>query len=124
MIQAGQIKDPNYVLENGKARYLFETKTKDGQVEKLFRKHSKHGSIPVTDEVLQKVGKQTSLTKSHKRYKSDDESEDATFKLNASKKKKTKPKEHAQKRTANSRKQYVLPPSITPRITRQRCQKE
>ncbi|CAO3654858.1 unnamed protein product [Mucor hiemalis] len=50
MIEMGQLHDPNYVLdEKGKARYLFDKKTEDGAVEKIFRKHSKHGSAPVKD---------------------------------------------------------------------------
>ncbi|KAI7903521.1 uncharacterized protein BX663DRAFT_551243 [Cokeromyces recurvatus] len=45
MIESGQIEDPNYILdEKGKAHYLFDKKTKDGGIEKILRKHSKHES--------------------------------------------------------------------------------
>ncbi len=37
------INDPNYVLdEHGKAHYLFDKKSADGQIKKTFRTHSKH----------------------------------------------------------------------------------
>lgn len=45
LVETGEINDPNYVLdEKGKAHYLFDKKTADGQVEKTFRTHSKHGT--------------------------------------------------------------------------------
>lgn len=45
LVETGEIKDPNYVLdEKGKAHYLFDKKTANGQVEKTFRTHSKHGT--------------------------------------------------------------------------------
>ncbi|KAI8875491.1 hypothetical protein K501DRAFT_233613 [Backusella circina FSU 941] len=44
LVETNEIQDPNYVLdEKGKAHYLFDKKTADGQVEKTFRTHSKHG---------------------------------------------------------------------------------
>lgn len=43
-METKQIIDPNYVLdEKGKAHYLFDKKNSNGQVEKTFRTHSKHG---------------------------------------------------------------------------------
>jgi hypothetical protein len=43
-VETKQIIDPNYVLdEKGKAHYLFDKKNSNGQVEKTFRTHSKHG---------------------------------------------------------------------------------
>jgi type II secretory pathway component HofQ len=125
MIQTGQIKDPNYVLDaDGKAHYLFETKTKDGHVEKLFRKHSKHGSVTVTNQDLQGTVNQTSLAKSNKRQQqcnSDDDSQDETFNLKKSTKKKAKSKK------PNNQKEYngsVSPSLNVTRMTRQRYQKE
>ncbi|KAI9319028.1 hypothetical protein BX666DRAFT_1922411 [Dichotomocladium elegans] len=45
LVETGEINDPNYVLdEKGKAHYLFDKKTANGQVEKTFRTHSKHGT--------------------------------------------------------------------------------
>jgi hypothetical protein len=44
LVETNEIQDPNYVVdEKGKAHYLFDKKTADGQVEKTFRTHSKHG---------------------------------------------------------------------------------
>ncbi|CAO3669593.1 unnamed protein product [Umbelopsis ramanniana] len=44
LVETKQIIDPNYVLdEKGKAHYLFDKKNSNGQVEKTFRTHSKHG---------------------------------------------------------------------------------
>ncbi|KAG1056451.1 hypothetical protein G6F43_001668 [Rhizopus delemar] len=43
LIESGQIQDPNYVIDsNGKARYLFDKKTVNGQIIKEFRTHTKH----------------------------------------------------------------------------------
>ncbi|KAG0172732.1 hypothetical protein DFQ28_007439 [Apophysomyces sp. BC1034] len=45
LVETGEVNDPNYVLDaKGKAHYLFDKKTADGQVEKTFRTHSKHGT--------------------------------------------------------------------------------
>ncbi|KAI8098213.1 uncharacterized protein B0P05DRAFT_460434 [Gilbertella persicaria] len=42
LIETHQISDPNYVLdEKGKAHFLFEKKSSDGQVKKTFRTHCK-----------------------------------------------------------------------------------
>ncbi|KAI9282245.1 hypothetical protein BY458DRAFT_537726 [Sporodiniella umbellata] len=44
LVETAEINDPNYVLdERGKAHYLFDKKTADGNVEKTFRTHNKHG---------------------------------------------------------------------------------
>ncbi|KAG1444491.1 hypothetical protein G6F56_010276 [Rhizopus delemar] len=44
LVETAEIHDPNYVLdEKGKAHYLFDKKTADGNVEKTFRTHNKHG---------------------------------------------------------------------------------
>ncbi|GAB5586588.1 hypothetical protein Unana1_01488 [Umbelopsis nana] len=44
LVETKQIIDPNYVLdEKGKAHYLFDKKNSNGEVEKTFRTHSKHG---------------------------------------------------------------------------------
>lgn len=43
-METKQIIDPNYVLDDkGKAHYLFDKKNSNGEVEKTFRTHSKHG---------------------------------------------------------------------------------
>ncbi|KAI9298416.1 hypothetical protein K502DRAFT_286516 [Neoconidiobolus thromboides FSU 785] len=44
LVKNKEVNDPNYVVENGKVRYLFSTKQKDesGEVQKAFRSHSKH----------------------------------------------------------------------------------
>ncbi|KAI9025839.1 hypothetical protein CLU79DRAFT_743325 [Phycomyces nitens] len=45
LVETGEVNDPNYVLDaKGKAHYLFDKKNADGQVEKTFRTHSKHGT--------------------------------------------------------------------------------
>lgn len=45
LVETNEIQDPNYVLdEKGKAHYLFDKKTADGNTEKTFRTHSKHGT--------------------------------------------------------------------------------
>ncbi|ORE01875.1 hypothetical protein BCV72DRAFT_235639 [Rhizopus microsporus var. microsporus] len=45
LVETNEIQDPNYVLdEKGKAHYLFDKKTADGNVEKTFRTHNKHGT--------------------------------------------------------------------------------
>ncbi|KAI8384927.1 uncharacterized protein BYT42DRAFT_564109 [Radiomyces spectabilis] len=70
LIETQQIHDPNYVLdEKGKAHYLFDKKTADGQVEKIFRKHSKHGSHKPTDNADKRKPK-----KRKRRYDTDEDS--------------------------------------------------
>lgn len=99
LIESGQLQDPNYVIdESGKARYLFDKKTDDGSIEKIFRKHSKHGSLAATE--INKVSKR-------KQKKDKDEEEDPTFDV-----KKQAP--------YKKKKEYV--PSG--RMTRQRFQEE
>ncbi|KAI9263549.1 hypothetical protein EDC94DRAFT_82534 [Helicostylum pulchrum] len=45
LVETNEIQDPNYVLDaKGKAHYLFDKKTADGNTEKTFRTHSKHGT--------------------------------------------------------------------------------
>ncbi|KAG2203617.1 hypothetical protein INT47_011711 [Mucor saturninus] len=45
LVETQTINDPNYVLdERGKAHYLFDKKSADGQIKKTFRTHSKHAS--------------------------------------------------------------------------------
>lgn len=69
LIETGQVQDPNYVLdEKGKAHYLFDKKTADGQVEKTFRKHSKHGSRQQAAEPTKRRG--------NGRRRKDDENDD------------------------------------------------
>ncbi|KAI8144803.1 hypothetical protein BJV82DRAFT_667355 [Fennellomyces sp. T-0311] len=49
LVETKKIKDPNYVLDDrGKAHYLFDKKSANGQVQKTFRTHSKHapGNLP------------------------------------------------------------------------------
>ncbi|KAI8879789.1 hypothetical protein K501DRAFT_276234 [Backusella circina FSU 941] len=77
MIESGHLHDPNYVLDqNGKARYLFDKKTKDGNVEKTFRKHSKH-----TSNTIHETKKKPPVESD------DDDDDDPTFSINGSKKK-------------------------------------
>jgi hypothetical protein len=84
MIESGHLHDPNYVLDpNGKARYLFDKKTKDGNVEKTFRKHSKHSSHAIPRPV-----------------ESDDDDDDPTFTINGSKKRKSTCKSKKNKKAA------------------------
>ncbi|KAG2233733.1 hypothetical protein INT48_007710, partial [Thamnidium elegans] len=84
MIESGQLHDPNYVLdEKGKARYLFDKKTEDGAVEKIFRKHSKHGSMSLEDAVSAPSKKRKPI-KSSKKDDSDDDGDDPTFKIKKS----------------------------------------
>ncbi|KAG2230629.1 hypothetical protein INT48_005897 [Thamnidium elegans] len=45
LVETQTINDPNYVLdERGKAHYLFDKKSADGQIQKAFRTHTKHSS--------------------------------------------------------------------------------
>ncbi|KAG0178498.1 hypothetical protein DFQ28_004205 [Apophysomyces sp. BC1034] len=47
LVETKQIHDPNYVLdERGKAHYLFDKKSANGQIQKAFRTHSKHSTGP------------------------------------------------------------------------------
>jgi hypothetical protein len=86
MIESGHLHDPNYVLDpNGKARYLFDKKTKDGNVEKTFRKHSKHSSHAITRPV---------------ESDDDDDDDDPTFTINGSKKRKSLFKSKKNKKAA------------------------
>ena len=44
LVETKTINDPNYVLDdNGKAHYLFDKKSADGQIKKTFRTHVKNG---------------------------------------------------------------------------------
>ncbi|CAO3643538.1 unnamed protein product [Cunninghamella echinulata] len=44
LIASGEIHDDNYVLdEKGKARYLFDKKSENGEIQKMIRTHTKHG---------------------------------------------------------------------------------
>jgi hypothetical protein len=98
MIEMGQLHDPNYVLdEKGKARYLFDKKTEDGVVEKIFRKHSKHGSISVNDaHSLNKSPTRKRKPTSSSRHREDsDDDDDPTFSMKKStSKKKSTPKKN------------------------------
>lgn len=123
MIQSGEIKDPNYVVdEKGKAHYLFDKKNQDGYVEKIFRKHSKHGSAPVIEEVPNKTANQvTPAVKQKKRhqYISDNESEDETFTPTNSKTNIKTSKKRKQKKFTDNHDGL-----IETRMTRNRYQKE
>lgn len=45
LVETKTVNDPNYVLdEHGKAHYLFDKKSADGQIKKTFRTHSKHAT--------------------------------------------------------------------------------
>ncbi|KAG2211822.1 hypothetical protein INT47_004508, partial [Mucor saturninus] len=84
MIETGQLHDPNYVLDSkGKARYLFDKKTEDGAVEKIFRKHSKHGSISAAAaETLDHIGSDHTAKKRkqiHPRQEIHSDEDDPTF---------------------------------------------
>lgn len=120
MIETGQLHDPNYVLdEKGKARYLFDKKTEDGAVEKIFRKHSKHGSISAEDLIFQPIVKKRKQTSAIKQEESDDD--DPTFdikKSSVAKKKNTLTKDMPSKKTYT----HILPANS--RITRQRLQQQ
>lgn len=128
MIESGQLHDPNYVLdEKGKARYLFDKKTEDGAVEKIFRKHSKHGSMSLEEAVSvaapSKKRKPIKSTSSRRKGDSDDDDDDPTFKIKkslsgSSKKKCLRPKD------ITSKKLYplILPAGV--RVTRQRVQQQ
>ncbi|CAO3618423.1 unnamed protein product [Mucor hiemalis] len=51
LVETKTIQDPNYVLdEHGKAHYLFDKKSADGQIKKTFRTHSKHSSVERFEE--------------------------------------------------------------------------
>ncbi|KAG0182019.1 hypothetical protein DFQ29_006137 [Apophysomyces sp. BC1021] len=72
LIETNQVQDPNYVLdEKGKAHYLFEKKNADGQVEKTFRKHSKHGS-----RQAQVIGPEKRRGSGRRRKDDDDDDDD------------------------------------------------
>ncbi|GAA5806992.1 hypothetical protein MFLAVUS_000341 [Mucor flavus] len=123
MIESGQLHDPNYVLdEKGKARYLFDKKTEDGAVEKIFRKHSKHGSMSLEEAVsVAAPSKKRKPTKSNNRKCDSDDDDDPTFKIKKSlsgpsKKKCLPPKD------IKSKKKYplILPAGV--RLTRQMAQ--
>ncbi|KAI8077939.1 uncharacterized protein B0P05DRAFT_543411 [Gilbertella persicaria] len=123
MIESKQIYDPNYVLdEQGKAHYLFDKKNGVGVTEKIFCKHSKHGSVPATD--ITKLPK----TKNKKRTTSDDEDKDLFVpKKPAIKKKKKISKERPVKNdkqhpSSNIEKSVILACPEGGRITRQRYQ--
>jgi hypothetical protein len=122
MIETGQLQDPNYVLdEKGKARYLFDKKTEDGAVEKIFRKHSKHGSISANDlNRRATIGTATGVAneRKHHRQEEDSDDDDPTFdikKKNFNSKKKTTKQYQALSYTANGG---------GGRMTRQRLQQQ
>lgn len=122
MIETGQLQDPNYVLDDkGKARYLFDKKTEDGAVEKIFRKHSKHGSVSADDITNSTVKKRKQL---HSRQQSSSDDDDPTF--NIRKMAGTKKKTSVTKELPVSKKLYphILPATSSVRITRQRLQKQ
>lgn len=53
LIETHKISDPNYVLdEKGKAHFLFEKKSSDGQVKKTFRTHTKLASVKKKKEAM------------------------------------------------------------------------
>lgn len=111
MIEMGQLHDPNYVLdEKGKARYLFDKKTEDGAVEKIFRKHSKHGSAPAKDLSYQRpVSKKR---KQNRPEEDSDDDDDPTFSIKRS---------SAKKKTSSSTKITKSTPRVSnnKRVTRQ-----
>lgn len=135
MIETGQLHDPNYVLDHkGKARYLFDKKTEDGAVEKIFRKHSKHGSIlatavgaPGAEASLEKnnnnhtVKKRKKLNYQQENHSDDDD--DPTFDIRKSSC--PKKKSHVVKEP-KSKKPYphILPADSSIRITRQKLQQQ
>lgn len=50
LVETKTIQDPNYVLDDhGKAHYLFDKKSADGQIKKTFRTHTKHSSSEQND---------------------------------------------------------------------------
>ncbi|KAI9273170.1 hypothetical protein EDC94DRAFT_594076 [Helicostylum pulchrum] len=126
MIESGQLHDPNYVLdEKGKARYLFDKKTEDGAVEKIFRKHSKHGSMSLEEAgsgaAAAAPSKKRKQAKSSSRKDDSDDDDDPTFKIKKSlsgapKKKCLPPKD------ITCKKQYPLILPVGVRVTRQRAQ--
>lgn len=125
MIESGQLYDPNYVLdEKGKARYLFDKKTEDGVVEKIFRKHSKHGSMSL-DEM---IATSTSTTKKRKQQQAkrieSDEEDDPTFKIKKSTSTSVASKKKQLALKDLTKKQYplILPAGV--RMTRQRLQQQ
>ncbi|KAI9008767.1 hypothetical protein CLU79DRAFT_776816 [Phycomyces nitens] len=80
LIENREIQDPNYVLDdNGKARFLFDKKTAQGNIEKTFRTHSKHkkrqghkepDTSPLsTSQKKQKIQKQDDSRDTDKSYK-------------------------------------------------------
>jgi hypothetical protein len=53
LVETKTVSDPNYVLdERGKAHYLFDKKSANGETTKAFRTHSKHSSgfVDILDE--------------------------------------------------------------------------
>ncbi|OBZ81354.1 hypothetical protein A0J61_10597, partial [Choanephora cucurbitarum] len=53
LIETHKISDPNYVLdEKGKAHFLFDKKSSDGQVKKTFRTHTKLASVKKKKEAV------------------------------------------------------------------------
>lgn len=121
MIETGQLHDPNYVLdEKGKARYLFDKKTEDGAVEKIFRKHSKHGSISADDTAMNTVKKRKQMPS---RQKDDSDDDDPTFNI---KKKSCTKKKTSIAKDLTSKKLYphILPANGSGRMTRQRLQQQ
>ncbi|KAI8329176.1 hypothetical protein EDC96DRAFT_452534 [Choanephora cucurbitarum] len=52
LIETHKISDPNYVLdEKGKAHFLFDKKSSDGQVKKTFRTHTKLASTATNSSI-------------------------------------------------------------------------
>lgn len=114
MIEMGQLHDPNYVLdEKGKARYLFDKKTEDGAIEKIFRKHSKHGSAPAKDLNYQRPA--SKKRKQGRLEEDSDDDDDPTFSMK---------KTSAKKKTSSSTKISKITPRINSnkRVTRQNVQ--
>ena len=112
MIEMGQLHDPNYVLdEKGKARYLFDKKTVGGTVEKIFRKHSKHGSTPANNPEFRAVSKAPKKIKLR-----DEDDSDPTFSMK---------KSIAKKKTQSyTKKKFAGPSTTVQRVTRQSLQQQ
>ncbi|KAG1383435.1 hypothetical protein G6F61_001369 [Rhizopus arrhizus] len=70
LVETNEIQDPNYVLdEKGKAHYLFDKKTADGNVEKTFRTHNKHGGTTVSSSSYSSSSSTATTTTTRKRVR-------------------------------------------------------